>query len=49
MGIYVEVEHEFSYLTTEVIINRIIQQRQQYEERNRKKQAKEISLIEKTK
>jgi hypothetical protein len=42
---YVEVETDYSWLTTDVIIQRIIAARQAYEERNRKKEAKECKLI----
>ena len=41
-GKYVEIETEFSYLTVEIIVDRIIQQRCLYEERNRKKNAQPI-------
>lgn len=47
LGIYVEVDHPFSYLTSDVIIERIVSNRQKYEERNRKKEAKEIAMIAK--
>lgn len=45
MGIYHEVETRFSHLTTQTIIDRIIKRRQAYEERNRKKQAKELAAL----
>lgn len=44
MGIYHEVETEFSYLTTEIIIDRIISQREQFLKRNKAKEAKEIKM-----
>ena len=40
LGIYTEVETEFSYMTTETIIERIMKNRLVYEERNKRKQAK---------
>lgn len=46
LGIYHEIETEFSYLTTGLILERILSRRQIYEERNRKKQAKELAAIE---
>ena len=39
-GIYVEVETPFSYMGTETIIQRIVENRQLYEARNRRKQEK---------
>lgn len=45
LGIYREVSTNFSYLTADVVIERIFKQRQSYEERNRKKEAKELGLI----
>lgn len=45
MGIYREVDTKFSHLTTQTMVDRIIARRQEYEERNRKKQAKEIAAI----
>lgn len=47
LGIYKEVKTKFSYLTVDVIVGRIISQRKMYEERNRKKEAKEIALLSK--
>lgn len=45
-GIYHEVEgSKFSHITTQTIVDRIISRRQAYEERNRKKQAKELAAI----
>jgi ethanolamine-phosphate cytidylyltransferase len=46
LGIYREVETNFSHLTTQTIVDRIISRRQAYEERNRKKQAKEVAEVE---
>lgn len=46
MGIYHEIETPFSYLTTETLVERILSRRQAYEERNRKKQAKEVAAVE---
>ena len=45
LGIYREVETSRSALSTDEIVRRIIEQRAMYEERNRKKQQKEIALI----
>lgn len=45
LGIYQEVETKFSHLTTQTMVDRIIARRQEYEERNRKKQAKELAAI----
>lgn len=45
LKIYCEVETPFSHLTTQMMVERIICRRQEYEERNRKKQAKEIAAI----
>lgn len=45
IGIYREIETKFSYLTVDVIVGRILGQRKIYEERNRKKEAKEIALL----
>ena len=49
LGLYKEVETEFSGLTAHSIIDRIIERRQVYEERNRKKEAKEVGRIGKSK
>lgn len=46
MGIYREVETRFAYLTTEVLVQRILGRRKLYEERNRKKQAKELAAVQ---
>lgn len=46
LGLYREVETEFSELTARSIIDRIIGRRQVYEERNRKKEAKELAEME---
>jgi len=45
LGIFLQIDSP-SPLTTQDIVNRIITNRLQYEERNRKKQAKEIAVIE---
>ena len=45
LGIYRHVETSRSALSTDEIVRRIIEQRTMYEERNRKKQQKEIALI----
>lgn len=45
LGLYHEMETEFSWLTTHSVINRIIERRQVYEERNRKKEAKELTEL----
>lgn len=45
MGIYVELESDSS-LTTSVIVDRIVKNRQLYEDRNTKKEAKELAIIE---
>lgn len=45
LNIYEQIETSFSYLTTKMIIDRIIEQRAMYEERNRKKEAKEIAML----
>ncbi len=44
LGIYVEIDSE-STLTTSVIVERIVKARQQYEERNQRKEAKELAII----
>jgi ethanolamine-phosphate cytidylyltransferase len=49
LNLYKEVETEFSGLTAHSIIDRIIGRRQVYEERNRKKEAKEVAELERTK
>lgn len=46
LGIYEEVDTELPEMTSERIIDRILAHRQAYEERNRKKEAKEVSQIE---
>lgn len=46
LGLYKEVETEFSGLTASSIIDRIIERRHVYEERNRKKEAKEVAEME---
>lgn len=46
MGIYREVETRFAYLSTETLVERILSRRQAFEERNRKKQAKELAAIQ---
>ena len=45
LDIYKEIETPMSSLSCETIISRIIKQRQLYEERNRKKEAKELALL----
>lgn len=45
MGIYRELETQFNHLTTQTMVDRILARRAEYEERNRKKQAKEIAAI----
>lgn len=45
MGMYKEINTDFSYLTATVVIERIFHQRQNYEERNRKKEAKELNAL----
>jgi len=44
-GIFVKVESGNS-LTTEMLVQRIVSRRMEYEERNRKKEAKEIAVLE---
>jgi len=44
MGIYMELDSE-STLTTSVIVDRIVKNRQLYEDRNTKKEAKELAII----
>lgn len=46
MGIYQEIDTELPDMTSERIITRILAHRQAYEERNRKKEAKEVKQIE---
>ena len=36
---YAEIEHDFAYLSTEFIVNRIFRHREEYEERNKRKLA----------
>lgn len=45
LGIYLEIETPYSYLTTQAIVDRILNRRSAYEERNRKKQAKELAAL----
>jgi len=45
MGIFMELDSE-STLTTTVIIERIKEHRRQYEERNQRKEAKELAILE---
>ncbi len=45
-GIYREINHDFSFLTYNTIIQRIVANRLAYEERNRKKEAKELAALE---
>lgn len=45
MGIYREVDSEHPELTCDNIIDRILANRRSYEERNRKKEAKELAAL----
>lgn len=45
LNLYKEAETEFTTLTAHSIIDRIIERRQVYEERNRKKEAKELAEL----
>ena len=45
LGIFQQVESCFPNLSAQTIIDRIIKQRQAYEERNRKKQQKELASL----
>ena len=45
LDIYHEIETPFSYLSAQSIIERVIQSRAAYEERNRKKEAKELATL----
>eukprot|EP00003_Mantamonas_plastica_P012056 TRINITY_DN2202_c1_g1_i1.p1 TRINITY_DN2202_c1_g1~~TRINITY_DN2202_c1_g1_i1.p1 ORF type:complete len:302 (-),score=106.06 TRINITY_DN2202_c1_g1_i1:193-1098(-) len=47
MGIYKEVESEFTYLTARTLLDRIKQNYETYDSRNKKKQKKEIDHLEK--
>lgn len=44
MGIYVEIDSPFKHISTDLIIDRIVKNRQLYEARNKRKQEK--ALIE---
>lgn len=46
LGIYREINHDYSFLTYNTIIQRIMANRFAYEERNRKKEAKELAALE---
>lgn len=46
LGIYHEIETKYSFLTTKTIVDRIVLRRQLYEERNRKKMARERAALE---
>jgi ethanolamine-phosphate cytidylyltransferase len=44
-GKFVQLSHEFDYLSLSTILERIVQRRQEYEERNSLKQAREIDFL----
>jgi ethanolamine-phosphate cytidylyltransferase len=46
LGIYKEIEHNMSSISTSTVIERIIQQRQLYEERQRRKREKAMAELE---
>lgn len=48
-GKFMQLSHEFDYFSVSTIIGRIVQRRQEYEERNSKKQAREIEFLSKQK